>query len=556
VVRGSADTEPLHRVAPTPRGRLLMLTGFTWLGVGLLAEVPLVSALASLVIVFVCMTYLASSAQQARLSHGAFSLTAYGMGSEEVLQGVRAYAGVPTTIQVRPSGEGTWANNDFHMRPQTTDTLEVTVESQGRDGAVIALTSQRIGDGFLQGFHIHQPGVAGLFMTSFWAPLRVRVQTLPRLYHSGKGVSLRATRNAVRAQASAIVARRRGFGLELRELRDYQPGDSFRSIAWRATAKRRKVVCREYESDLSVSGWVALDVSPSMFRGLPGQARIDYGLNTTFNLLHAMDRMGHRTGLILFDSTVRHVVAQGVGRAHIKRVTEALLEVNTLFHEERTEAGDREVVQSVAQWFLTQEGKQFELSGTAYADPSNLDLARLASAVRSRLHQYIEAEHGGRSVLALDGYALEPHMSLFRAFARYAGIPLPLESMERPHAQSYGLASMLERVIETPRGPHTVVAISDLHTATDHAAIRRAALATRRQRHSVVLFCPSDPLFDAQPGRGPSVLQSALRDASAMASRQRLREVRAALSPAGVSFLHCGPQDVLGRLLERLRRAA
>jgi uncharacterized protein (DUF58 family) len=546
----------LRRVAPTSRGRLVLLTGVTWLGVGLLAEVVFASAIASLILVAVFIAYLLSSAEQDRLSRGACHLTVHASEEGEAVHVVRAYEGVSTHLHLRHSASSSAALARLHMQPQASDALRVEVGLQGLEKPRLTLTSQRLGDGFLHGFHTVQEGLAGLFVMSFWLPLRVRVQTLPRAYHSTKGVGVRATRHAVRTQASAIAARRRGFGLELRELRDYQSGDSFRSIAWRATAKRQKVICREYESDLSVSGWVALDVSPSMFGGVPGQARIDYGLNTAFGLIHAMDRMGHRTGLILFDSAVRHVVSQGVGRSHLKRVTEALLEVSTLYHEDRTEAGDREVVQSVAQWLSTQERQDFEMSAEAYADPSSLEFARLASATRRRLRHYVDQEHGGRSVLSLDSYALDPAMSMFRAFARYAGIPLALDTMERPHAQSYGIASMLEQVIDSPRGPHTIVTISDLRTATDHEVLRRAAMATRRQRHSMVLFCPSDPLFDTQPNTDQSALQSALRDASMAATLRRLREVRAALSPAGVSFLHCGPKDVLGRLLERLRRAA
>jgi uncharacterized protein (DUF58 family) len=41
----------------------------------------------------------------------------------------------------------------------------------------------------------------------------------------------------------------RGQGLEFRSLRDYQEGDSIRSVDWRATSRKRKVIIREYQEE-------------------------------------------------------------------------------------------------------------------------------------------------------------------------------------------------------------------------------------------------------------------------------------------------------------------
>lgn len=43
--------------------------------------------------------------------------------------------------------------------------------------------------------------------------------------------------------------RMRGLGLEFRNLRDYQEGDSIRAVDWRATSRRRKVIIREYQEE-------------------------------------------------------------------------------------------------------------------------------------------------------------------------------------------------------------------------------------------------------------------------------------------------------------------
>jgi len=293
-----------------------------------------------------------------------------------------------------------------------------------------------------------------------------------------------------------------------------------------------------------------------MFWGPTGKSRIDYAMETAYGLLSMMARMGQPCGMSLFDTDVRHVIASGTGRGHLRRATTALLEINSLVHEERTEVSSMELIQHVSRWFQTQENLHFHITDTPYADTSNLDLARLASAARRKVYEYIESEHDGRPIVPIDEYAQDPNQSLFRAFARYAGISLPLEQSPRPGGQSLGLAAALEGILERPGGPHTVVVISDLYTATDLELVRRAALALRRQRHNLVVFCPSDPSFETFDGTPQAELQGALGFTANLATQQRLREARAALHPAGVSFLHCGPRDVLGRLLERLRRVA
>ncbi|MED5388865.1 MAG: DUF58 domain-containing protein, partial [Pseudomonadota bacterium] len=42
---------------------------------------------------------------------------------------------------------------------------------------------------------------------------------------------------------------RRGEGMEFHQLREYHPGDSLRQIDWKATARRRSLISREYQDE-------------------------------------------------------------------------------------------------------------------------------------------------------------------------------------------------------------------------------------------------------------------------------------------------------------------
>jgi uncharacterized protein (DUF58 family) len=64
--------------------------------------------------------------------------------------------------------------------------------------------------------------------------------------------------------------RMRGQGLEFRNLREYQEGDSIRAVDWRATSRRRKVIVREYQEAQDQQVLFLLDSGYRLHRGEEG----------------------------------------------------------------------------------------------------------------------------------------------------------------------------------------------------------------------------------------------------------------------------------------------
>ena len=52
-----------------------------------------------------------------------------------------------------------------------------------------------------------------------------------------------------------------GDGYELRELRDHQPGDPFKRIAWKASARHGTLLVRDHEREERDVVWLLLDAS-------------------------------------------------------------------------------------------------------------------------------------------------------------------------------------------------------------------------------------------------------------------------------------------------------
>ena len=99
-----------------------------------------------------------------------------------------------------------------------------------------------------------------------------------------------------------------GEGREFESLRDYAQGDDPRAIDWKASAKRRKYVVRNYEAERSQNIVLAIDAGRHMRERLsPLRERIDYALGACMMLASRAQNFGDRIGVVVFDDRIRHV---------------------------------------------------------------------------------------------------------------------------------------------------------------------------------------------------------------------------------------------------------
>lgn len=111
--------------------------------------------------------------------------------------------------------------------------------------------------------------------------------------------------------AGRTEAARRGVGHDLHSLRDYQPRDDVRHIDWKATARQRRLVVREFNAEEDRRIHLALDTSPC--DGLDAGARFERGVSLAASLAaHFLDERAELR-LTIGEDTGR----SGVGREHL-----------------------------------------------------------------------------------------------------------------------------------------------------------------------------------------------------------------------------------------------
>lgn len=102
-------------------------------------------------------------------------------------------------------------------------------------------------------------------------------------------------------------SRQWGDGREFESLRDYAEGDDPRIIDWKASARRRRFVVRNYEAERSQNVVLAIDAGRHMRERLEDRERVDFALAAGMMLATRAQNFGDRMGVMVFDDRIRHV---------------------------------------------------------------------------------------------------------------------------------------------------------------------------------------------------------------------------------------------------------
>ncbi len=160
-------------------------------------------------------------------------------------------------------------------------------------------------------------------------------------------------------------SRIKGLGQEFESLRDYHE-DDFRKIDWKASARRNRLVVRNYEQEKNQAVVICVDVGRHLLAEVEGTSKIDHILDASLMLLHAAERAGDQTGLLLFNDVVKRYIAPKRGKAQVAAI------LNTI-HDTRAEPVQPDYIGAFA--YLGTRWKRRSLM-IVFSDAENEDQAR------------------------------------------------------------------------------------------------------------------------------------------------------------------------------------
>jgi uncharacterized protein (DUF58 family) len=374
----------------------------------------------------------------------------------------------------------------FGAEPLSTANADVaTIAGGAKATSRFEVHADRCGRWMLHGFDVTVTDPLGLVETRDYLPSNHAFE----FYPAAGRLRRRARRRPPQTTAAGgyNLVERVGHGTEIRQLRDWRPGDSLRDIAWKATLRSRKLISREFESEVSANVYVALDISSSMRGGRwPGQ-KLEWAIHLTVDLAEELLAKRDRVGVLTFDEKMYGHVAPGNSSRHMQRILHHLVGLNSVVDDELTELDETELEQLAANYLLVQERLDFRRG----ARDSEINRKLLDRWLRS-----VMAESRARydSGVLQEGIVGE-ESSRLRRFLRYRGVPIPYRVEARLGMKERGLVQTLEHVVRTSRDPMWIFVISDLCAIMNPETLVRGVNLARADGHHVEFVVPFTPAF-------------------------------------------------------------
>ena len=127
--------------------------------------------------------------------------------------------------------------------------------------------------------------------------------------------------------------RRVGNHTEFEQIKDYVQGDDFRTINWRATARKHQLMVNVYQDERSQQVYSVIDKGRVMQQAFKGMTLLDYAINASLVLSYVAIRKEDKAGLITFADTFDSFVPASRQSGHMQTMQEALYAQQTAFGE-------------------------------------------------------------------------------------------------------------------------------------------------------------------------------------------------------------------------------
>jgi uncharacterized protein (DUF58 family) len=215
---------------------------------------------------------------------------------------------LPPSLQLRGSG-----------------TRVVELPASGRTRETLSVDPMRRGKGSSGPIHVRLLGPWGLAIRQGRLNLPWEATVFPPL----KGVALRSllTPAQRRREAGLRSVRQLGEGRVFESLAEWVPGEDTRTIDWKATARRGKVMARRYEDERRQQVMLVLDAGRRLTAESDGRARLEDAIEAILHLAAAALDHDDDVGLLVFTDTVERYLRPARGRRALSAIMDALAAV-------------------------------------------------------------------------------------------------------------------------------------------------------------------------------------------------------------------------------------
>jgi uncharacterized protein (DUF58 family) len=321
------------------------------------------------------------------------------------------------------------------------------------------------------------PGVSSEFSI---VDNRIGVDALP-IFEMSRGKSyLRSVRSALKSLGhhSSIQV---GIGSDFSSIRDYLPGDQFRMIEWKSTARRARLMTKETESERNIRVLFILDSCDTMLSGGRVQTKLDTAVRLISTLSGLLIADHDLIGLVVFSENARFVLPPSSTKSSHVMMLHRLLDLkNKAMQDALSSVGIDAMRKAISEYLAATYPS---LSWT------RADSANVVSALRSSEDSTSRRRSLGEERALLGSFAFE----------RGLGFTVPTRARED---RAPAIVDAIKAGLTLAKDKSILVLISDFEDLPGHDAVLDAVKVTLSYHHCVIVVPMLTPEFEDVDARG------------------------------------------------------
>jgi uncharacterized protein (DUF58 family) len=134
-------------------------------------------------------------------------------------------------------------------------------------------------------------------------------------------------------QAGVKRMRRLGHSMEFEQIKEYVPGDDYRTLNWKASARRGDFMVNNYTDERSQQIYCIINKGRVMKMPFEGLTLLDYSINSALVLLNTALQKHDKAGLITFAENLDSFIMADKKPGQLNHILETLYKQETNFME-------------------------------------------------------------------------------------------------------------------------------------------------------------------------------------------------------------------------------
>ncbi len=120
---------------------------------------------------------------------------------------------------------------------------------------------------------------------------------------------------------------------EFEQIKSYVAGDDFRTVNWKATARRSQLMVNQYQDEKAQRIYSIIDMGRTMKMPFEGMSLLDYAVNAALVISNIALKKDDKAGVITFSKSIHSIVPADKKNNQISKISEVLYKQQTNYDE-------------------------------------------------------------------------------------------------------------------------------------------------------------------------------------------------------------------------------